>query len=266
MPLAVAEVRIPGPGIWVQMDRLGLFLAVRAALPGEHRPFVAGLAGGGTGLIQSPETIQEQRAGDLRQPEVEERVDIEVVPEDVSPVRLAVQTAGGGARVEVGRVWGANLEDVQDVKADQKLDPVIVRYLHVARVPQFVPGTRVPPESLLERAAATGRRSGVSQRFVYGTVARGVEGDHLLDPDGRFLLDLEVQDLMDVVLHLKQATVHVQLAVLTIDLRAGRLGHVDPGLAGTDLQGDNLRAERPGGDGIQVPALRVARNGRRPRW
>ena len=74
VPLVVGEVRLPLAGVWVEVDDLCLFLPVGAALPGVHRPFVAGFFCGGAGFVQAPVTVHEKLAGNLRQPEVEERV------------------------------------------------------------------------------------------------------------------------------------------------------------------------------------------------
>src|SRR5215207_2274301 len=104
---------------------LGLLLSVAAALPGVHGSPVAGFFGRCAGLIQPSVAIHEQLACDLGQPEVEERVDVELVPEDVPAVGLAVKAAGRNPGVEVGRVRRADLQDVGNVQADQKLNTLV---------------------------------------------------------------------------------------------------------------------------------------------
>jgi hypothetical protein len=87
--------------------------------------------------------------------------------------------------------------------------------------------------------------AGVDQRLVYGMVARGVEGDHLLDVYRLLLLDLEGEHLVDIVLHLVEVALHGERSFLAVHAGSGRLGNVDPRLAGPDLQGDDLGPERP---------------------
>ena len=67
------------------------------------------------GLTEAPVAVHEQLPGDLGQPEVEEGVDVELVPEDMPAVCLAIEAAGGHAGVEIGRVARADLQDVRDV-------------------------------------------------------------------------------------------------------------------------------------------------------
>src|ERR671919_471666 len=78
--LVVAEVPIPASRAWVEVDDLGLLLAVATALPGIHRPPVTDLFRRRAGLVEAPVAIHQELARYLGQPEVEERVIAKLVP------------------------------------------------------------------------------------------------------------------------------------------------------------------------------------------
>ena len=262
--LVVAQVRLPLTRLGVDVHLLGLFLAVRAALPGEHRPLVACLSGRRAGLVHAPVAVHQELARYLGQPEVEERIDIELVPEDVPAVGLAVQAPGRDAGVEVGGVRRADLEDVRDVQPEQELDPIVFRDPHVAELPELVPRPRVALEGLLERPVPANGLPGVDQRLVYGGVARGVERDHLLHVHRLLLPDLEGEHLVDVVLHLVEAAIRVEPCPVAVDAGAGRLGDVEVRLSRSHLQGDNLGAERPRGHRVEVSPFQLSVTGHAP--
>src|SRR5215210_8287789 len=226
VPLVVAEVPVPPPRPGVEVDDLGLFLAVATALPRVHGSPVAGFFSRRAGLVQPPVAIHKQLARDLGQPEVEERVDVEFVPEDVPAVSLAAQAAGWDPGVQVGRVRRADLKYVRNVQADQKLNPVVFGDRHVADRPQLAPGSGVTFEGLGERLVAACRLYGVGQRLVYGMVARGVDGDHLLDAHGAALFDIEGQCLLDVVVRLVDVTTNTHYLVLPVNPGARCFGDV----------------------------------------
>ena len=98
VPLQRGIVGDPAPRAGVQVSALRLLPSVAAALPGEHRTVVARLLRGPPRLSQPPVAVAKQRAGESRQPQVEEREDEELVPEDVAAVGLSVQAAGRHAR------------------------------------------------------------------------------------------------------------------------------------------------------------------------
>jgi hypothetical protein len=175
----------------------------------------------------------------------------------VPAVGLAVEPSGGDACVEVGCVRGADLEYVRDVEAEQELDPVVSGDSHVAEIPQFIPRPRVMLEGFGVRPVAAHGLASIDQRLVDGGVARGIEGYHLLDAHRLLLLDPEGVHLVNVVLHLVEAAVGAELLVPPVDAGAGRLGDVDARLAGPGLQGDDLGAERPGGDRVEVPPFEL---------
>jgi hypothetical protein len=60
-------------------------------------------------LAETPEAVHEQGAGDLGKAEVQEGIDVELVPEDVPAVGLAVEASRRDSGVPVGRVAGAHL-------------------------------------------------------------------------------------------------------------------------------------------------------------
>src|ERR671914_649939 len=174
VPLVVAEVPIPASRAWVKVDDLGLLLAVATTLPGVHRPQVTSVFRRRAGLVEAPVAIHQELARYLGQPEVEERVNVEFVPEDMAAVGFAVKAAGRHPSVQVSRVRRADLEYVGDVQANQKLDPTVLGYAQVAYGPELVPGPGVMVEGCGERFVADDRFYGIVQRLVYGVVARAV--------------------------------------------------------------------------------------------
>ena len=78
-------------------------------------------------------------------------IDVELVPEHVPAVRLAVEPAGGHAGVVVGGVARADLQDVRDVQAQQQLDALVARAADVADLATAPPTPRAwPRERLVE--------------------------------------------------------------------------------------------------------------------
>ena len=102
MALVVAEVPLPASRERVEVDDLGLLLAVAAALPRVHRAAVAGRPRRPAGLPEPARPVLEQVPADARQAEVEEREHVHLVPEDVTPVGLAVQAARDDTRIMLG--------------------------------------------------------------------------------------------------------------------------------------------------------------------
>src|SRR5438876_563130 len=82
-----------------------------AALPGEHRAAEPRLPGRGARRAKAPIAVQQQLPRHLRHAEIQERIDIQLVPEHMTPVGLAVKAAGGYPSVPVRRVAAADLED-----------------------------------------------------------------------------------------------------------------------------------------------------------
>src|SRR4028118_1760725 len=126
----------------------------------------------------------------------------------------------------------ADLQDVGNMQADQKLNTLVSGDAHVASGPQLIPRPCVMVEGLGEWLAAVDGLYGIGQRLVYSVVTRSVEGNHLFDAHRNSLFGLEGQHLVDVVLHLVEATVHVYNLVLPVDPGARRLGYIHVGMAG----------------------------------
>ena len=99
-----AGIRVPPSRVRVQVQAGALLAPVAAGLPREHRALVAGLLRGLACLGQTPDPVHEQLAGERRQPQIEDGEDEDLVPEDVSPVCLAVQPARGHAGIDLGGV------------------------------------------------------------------------------------------------------------------------------------------------------------------
>src|SRR6266704_6816387 len=95
VPLVMAEVRLPAARQRVEVDALGFLGALAAALPGEHRAPESCLPGRCPRLPDPAVAIHQQPARDLGQAEVEERERVDLVPEHVPSVGLAVEPAGG---------------------------------------------------------------------------------------------------------------------------------------------------------------------------
>src|SRR5215211_1971721 len=262
VPLVVAEVAIPASRAWVEVDDLGLLLAVATALPGVHRPPVTGVFRCRAGLVESPVAIHHELARYLGQPEVEERVDVEFVPENMAAVGFAVKTAGRHPSVQVSRVRRADLQDVGDVQANQELDPAVLGDAHVAYGPKLVPGPGVMVEGLGERFVAAGGLYGIGQRLTYGVVARAVDGDHLFDAHRAILFDIKGQCLLDVVVCLVEVTTYTHYLVLPVNPGARCLGDIHVRLASPRPEGDDVGTYRAGEVRFQVPTfeLPVARD------
>ena len=118
---------------------LGLLGALAAALPGEHRPLETRLVRRRPGLLEAAIAVHQETACDLGQPQAKERVHVELIPEHVAPVGLAVQPARGHACVKVGGMTGAHLQDVADVQPQQALDLLIAADTNVTHAPELLP-------------------------------------------------------------------------------------------------------------------------------
>ena len=260
--LVVREVRIPRPRERVDVDQLRLLLAVASALPRIHRPAVAGLLRAGARLADPPVAIHQQASRDLRQTEVQKRIHVELVPEDVTAVRLTVQSTGRDAGVVMRRQSRAHLQQMRDVQAKQELHPPLSGQPHVADLPQLIPSVHMAFERLGERRVAVNALASVGHRIVDRTITRRVHAHHLFDANSRVLLDLEIEAVLDVVLHLIDASSDVKLLSAPVHARAGRLRDLDPRLPCADLQRDHVIARRARAFGIKMaaPQLVIPRN------
>src|SRR5947207_1507974 len=96
-------------------------------------------------------------------------------------------------------VTRAHLQQVAGVEPQQVLDLAASEHVHVGYPPQLLPRQAMTRERLLEARTAPCPSPGLSQRVADGGVARGEEGNHLLNPDRRSLRERERQPLLDVV-------------------------------------------------------------------
>lgn len=168
--LQVRVVGQPASRTGVEVDLLGLLPPVGGALPRVHRAAVPGVGGRAARRGQAPPPVHQQRAGDLREPHGQEREDEQLVPEDVAPVRLAVQAAGGDPDVQVHAVLRHRLQQVEDVEVEDPLHLDVVD-AELAAPPQPAPRERVPFQQGVEAARAGGRRQRRPAPLLDGVVA-----------------------------------------------------------------------------------------------
>ena len=259
--LVVTEVGIPLARQRVQVHHLGLLGAVAAALPREHRAPEACLPGRRPRLGQPAVAVHQQPAGDLGEAEAEERVDVELVPEHMPPVGLAVEPASRHPCVVPGGVPRTHLQQVRDVEAQQLLCVWFAGQLDVADLPQLGPCALVLEQRRGEVRIADDVPAGCGEWLGDRVVTGGEQRHHLLHPDPLALTDVEREDLLDVVLHLVELPPDLcrsSWIVLAEDPGAGRLGDVDARLPGPYLERDRLGSERAGRDGIEVAPLQLA--------
>ena len=257
MALVAAEVRLPPSGQRVEVDALGLLVAVAAALPREHRSPAADLARRRARLADPPVAVHEQPPRDLRQPEVEEGIDVELVPEDVPAIGLAVETARRDAGVVMRGEARADLQDVRDVQPQQELGAFVARKADVADLPELLPRPRVTGEGLVERGIARDALDRVRQRLVDRAIPRRVQGRQLLHAHRLALLHVELEDLLDVVLGLDGVAGDGELLRPAIDAGPRRHRHLDARMTGSRLQRDDVRTGDPGALRIEVTSLEL---------
>ena len=261
--LPVRVIRQPALRARVEMQLLALLAAVGAALPGEHRPCVARLAGGPARLRQAPEAITEQRAGQLRQVEGQEREDEQLVPEDVAAIGLPVQASGRHADIEVDRVVGDRLQQVEDVEVDDQarlfaavLEP------QLEPLPKVVHADDVRLEQLLEPGRAFERAARLAGRLGDRRIATGVEADDLVDRHRRARIEVDRDLVPDRPALRGVAPAFPERPPVGMCRGAGGKGDLDPGLIGAGLQRDRLRVDLLGLGRVEVEAreVPVARN------
>ena len=255
--LVAAEIRLPAARERVEVDSLCLLLALTAALPREHGAAEAGLVGRRTRLAQAPVPVHQEAPGDLGHPIVEKRIHVQLVPEDMSAVGLAVESPGRNPGIDVGCVPRAHLQQMAGVQAQQPLHLVVRLHPQVAHPPELLPARPMPRELGLEVPAAARRRAGLGQRVAGRRVPRGGGHDQLLHADCHPLPDLERQKLLDVVLRLVEAALNRHRVGAFEHAAPRRLADVQVRLPGLDLQRDHLGPERPRRDRIEVPALEL---------
>ena len=87
--------------------------------------------------------------------------------------------------------------------------------------------------------------------------SRDVKNVTSFDPRRLALAHVDGQDLLDVVLHLVEPPVDLDLTITAEYAGASRLADVQVRLPGLGLQRDDLRPERPRGHGVQVTAFQL---------
>jgi hypothetical protein len=158
--------------MWVQVNFLAFLAAIAAALPREHGAAVAGRFGGAPRFRQPPVAIAQKRPGERRQAQVEEREDEQLVPQDMAAVRLAVPAARRHADVEIDRVAGDGLQQMEDVQTKDRHDSGVGGgvELEVALFPKLAPGEAMTGEQLVEAP----ERARLLARFQGGLGGRGI--------------------------------------------------------------------------------------------
>src|SRR5207344_3322324 len=145
---------------------------VAPTLPREQRSSVALFACRPPCRAQSTVSVFQERPSEDRQPVVEQREDEQLIPEDVSPVRLAVQAASRNPDIEVDGVRGQTLEQMEHVQPQQELRPLASRDRDLEPLPQSVPCQTVTLVKLAERVGPDDPRArlvpGVRRSVVPG--------------------------------------------------------------------------------------------------
>src|SRR5262245_40328888 len=104
MTLARRLIRHPVPRNRVEMNALVLLAAVATGLPREHGAGLAERTGGASGRVDTPVPVEEKGSADLGRAQAEGPQHEDLVPEDVTPVGLAVQSARRHADIKVDGV------------------------------------------------------------------------------------------------------------------------------------------------------------------
>ena len=166
------------------MHRLRLLPAVAAALPREHRPGVAGCRGVPPGLVETAVAVEQERPGQLREAQNEERKHKQLVPEHVTPIGLSVQAPGGDAHVEADGILRDRLQNVEGVKVGELGQIVVSAQADGAPAPQVAPGQGVAAKQFVEAPGhAAGPLPRLREGLADGHVPGREHGGDLLDDD-----------------------------------------------------------------------------------
>lgn len=219
------------------MQGLALLPAVAAALPGEERSPVAGLAGRPAGFGEAPVAVLEEGSGQVGEVQVEEREDEQLVPEDVAPVSLAVKASSGNPDVEVDRVLGDRLEQVEHVEAEDPLGSLFGVSIEEEASPQVVPSESVTLQEVVEPLGPVRRLAGGEAALGDGRVPGREEGHDLLHGYGLACRKGEGQLVGHVARFLDQPPLH---GVVIPEPGAGGFGDADAGLVGFHQEVDEV--------------------------
>ncbi len=228
MALQVGVVRDPAARLRVQVDDLALLAPAAPALPRIERAPEPLLPRDAPRLGQPPVTVHQQRPGDIGHAQLEEWEDVELVPEDMAPVGLAVQPARRDADVQFHRVGRDRLQQVKDVCPEGEL--CLLRdalELDIAAIPDPFPGQPVGAEQPLVRAGPPDGLCSRVHRRADRRVARRVHGHDLLDPERLALLAIEAEGLFHVTSFMVGRPLDRDLLPRPEDPGARRLGHLD---------------------------------------
>jgi hypothetical protein len=221
---------------------LGLLAAVAAALPGVHGAAQARVLGGPAGGGEPAVAVVEQGAGDLGQMEVEVRQYEQLVPEDVPPVRLAVQPAGRHPDIQLDGVRREGLQHMEEMQPQDLAR--LPRHVEIGPLPQGVPGVPVGDEQPGEVRRLADPVDGGLHRVADRGVVRGVQGHGLLHRDRHPVGDRHREQPAG-----PRAVREVrELGPLALG-DAGARGHRDPdvGVGGAAAQPVGARLFRPAG-------------------
>ena len=238
VPLVVGVVRHPHARARVPQLGGRLLGAVRAGLPRVHGAGPARGLGVGAGLVETPVAVHQQAAGDLGAAQREHGVDVDLVPEDVAAVALAVQAARPHGGVQVPAAAVGRLEHVERVQVQRELlaqrRAVLAhrdRRPHRGRVAGGDDGRRVLAAGLRRRGAAVvpvrlGQVDAHGEPVPVGAPALLVQGQQVAEvlgalgvlhrrlPHGGAGVVVARGDGGDLLQHERHALVHVEEDVL----------------------------------------------------
>jgi hypothetical protein len=232
--------------------------------PGEQSAAVAGDARRGARLSEAPVAVHEQGAGNLRHAQIEKGEDEDLVPEDVSAVRFAVQAARRDTDVEVETVHGNRLQQVEHVQAQHQGDAVgagdrIAVQGNVDAAPKVGPRLRVRTQKFLEAGGSGDGAAHFQTALGDGAVAGGVQGDDLLHGERPSAHEVEGPLPGNLtVLGPGTPVAHRRRLAFAEHARARRFRDADLGLRRLHLQVDGFVIDRAGVQRLQVRVVEVA--------
>lgn len=164
------------------MQRLRLLLAGTSALPGEHGARETRPARGVARRGQAAVPVREQGAGNVREVQGDVGQDEELVPEDVPPVGLSVQSPGRHAHVELGGERGERLEEMEGVQAQDA--PRLSGNFQLPIGPESFPSSLMRGEQYGKTRCSRRMVDGPLQGLCCGPVERRPQGGGLHHHDG----------------------------------------------------------------------------------
>lgn len=184
--------------------------------------------------------VVQQGPGHLGEVQVQVGQDEQLVPEDVAAVGLAVQSARRYAHVQVGGVRREGLEHVEEVQAQDAAR--LAGHLQFGAAPQLAPGGAVRHQQVVEAGSLGHPVDGGLERVTDRRVARGVQGDDLVDGGGAARPGPQGDALGDAQVLAGRGDRRV---------RGGAGGHAGPDVGGAGPAAQPHRVV-PGGAGVHV--------------